>query len=130
MNTQTVRPGSRGAIEEARHNADVSARNTSSQAWIVLNPTASTPGATQYFSFNTPTDALPTPDGTQYCGRVVYSDLHVGAASGDLFGVSVPQSCADAGLSRRRWAAAATCDILRSPTSRVPGHHVPKGNAT
>lgn len=94
-------------IWEARHNADVSATNTPSQAWIAADAHSMAPGATQYFSFNTPTDALPMPDGQQYCGRIVFSDLHVGGASGDaLFfagqppaPVPVPMGCADVDLS-------------------------------
>jgi hypothetical protein len=86
-------------IEEARHNADVSAANTPSQAWIVADENSEAPNATQYFSFNTPTDANLTPDGKGYCGRVVYSDLHVGAASGDNPNQPVPAECAMAELS-------------------------------
>jgi hypothetical protein len=55
----------------ARHNADVTAANTASQPWIALEPTAPTPNATEYFSFDTPIGKAPA------CGRVVYSDLHV-----------------------------------------------------
>ncbi len=86
-------------IMEARHNADVAASNTPSQAWILADKNSPAPNATQYFSFNTPTDAKAKPDGQQYCGRVVYSDLHVGAASGDLPDMAVPLSCANADLS-------------------------------
>jgi hypothetical protein len=86
-------------IEEARHNADVSAANTPSQPWIVADQASQAPGATQYFSFNTPTDGFATPDGPSYCGRVVYSDLHVGAASGDNAGAAVPTGCANRKLS-------------------------------
>jgi hypothetical protein len=82
-------------ISEARHNADVDASNTVSQSWI----RAEGSGATQYFSFNTPTDAAMSPDGPEYCGRVVFSDLHVGAASGDDPGQPIPTSCADGVLS-------------------------------
>jgi hypothetical protein len=85
-------------ISEARHNADVSAANTPSQPWIVADQNAEAPGATQYFSFNTPTDALLNVDGA-YCGRVVYSDLHVGAASGDDPFQPVPDDCADSDVS-------------------------------
>jgi hypothetical protein len=88
-------------IEEARHNADVSATNTPSQAWILADDRSSAPGATQYFSFNTPTNAVGTPDTPPpYCGRVVYSDLHVGAASGDSpRDHPVPDECANRTLS-------------------------------
>jgi hypothetical protein len=86
-------------ITEARHNADVSVMNKPSQPWIVADQNAMPPGATQYLSFNTPTDALTSPDAKGYCGRVVFSDLHVGAASGDDPTQPVPIECRDAKLS-------------------------------
>ena len=86
-------------IQEARHNADVGEIHTASQAWIVANDKSNPPGATQYFSFNTPTDARIGPDGGDYCGRVVYSDLHVGAASGDDIELDIPDACTDVELS-------------------------------
>jgi hypothetical protein len=55
----------------ARNNAVVTAANTPSQPWITLDPTTPDPGATMYFSFDTPIGKSPA------CGRVVYSDLHV-----------------------------------------------------
>jgi hypothetical protein len=86
-------------IQEARHNADVSPANTPSQSWILAGPDSRSPGASQYFSFNTPLDANNDPDGIGYCGRVVFSDLHVGAASGDDESLPVPDSCAGRALS-------------------------------
>src|SRR5262249_20014597 len=86
-------------IKEARHNADVTSANSVSQAWILADQNADPPGATQYFSFNTPTDAGMTPDGPGYCGRVVFSDLHVGGATADRDDMPVPMSCADVDLS-------------------------------
>ncbi len=86
-------------IAAARHNADVAGMNMVSQPWIVADQNARPAGATEYFSFNTPTDAKVGPDGVAYCGRVVFSDLHVGAASGDVPAMPVPASCADADLS-------------------------------
>ena len=61
-------------------------------------------GATEYLSFDTPVDAgLDDAGVPAYCGRVVYSDLHVGAASGDYNGQGsggiVPSGCADNPLS-------------------------------
>jgi hypothetical protein len=55
--------------------------------------------ATQYFSFNTPVGGLTDPDGPPFCGRVVFSDLHVGAASGDDPMQAVPNGCTDGQLS-------------------------------
>jgi hypothetical protein len=88
-------------IQDAKHNADVSASNTPSQPWIVADQGAKAPGATQYFSFNTPTDALdPVGDNVgMYCGRVVFSDLHVGAASNDDKAKPVPGGCSNRALS-------------------------------
>ncbi len=97
MNNALV--GGQLAIEEARHNADVGPMNTASQPWILANQSANPPGATQYFSFNTPTDTAIGPDGKDYCGRVVFSDLHVGAASNDDEDAPVPASCSSGDLS-------------------------------
>jgi hypothetical protein len=85
-------------IEEARHNADVDSTHAVSQPWIVASPSSEAAGATQYFSFNTPTAQALVPDG-KLCGRVVFSDLHVGAASNDNVRASVPSSCSDVELS-------------------------------
>jgi hypothetical protein len=77
-------------IVQARHNANVTAANTPSTSWIVPDPSAMQPaGASQYFSFNTPLGA--SVENT--CGRVVYSDLHVGGASKDNPSMPVPQEC-------------------------------------
>jgi hypothetical protein len=86
-------------IEEARHNADVGPEHMASQPWILAGDDSEAPGATQYFSFNTPIGGHTNPDGVTYCGRVVYSDLHVGAASGDEPEQPVPDGCADGELS-------------------------------
>ena len=86
-------------IEEARHNADVGVEHMYSQPWIVADDDSEAPGATQYFSFNTPLDGNTNPDAPGYCGRVVYSDLHVGAASGDDSEEPVPDGCSDGELS-------------------------------
>ncbi len=92
-------------IQVSRHNADVSAANTPSTAWIVADPGAPVPGATQYFSWDMPVAS----SSQQPCGRVVYSDLHVGAASGDYGqgpatqnvppGAVTPSGCANNPLS-------------------------------
>ena len=92
--------GGKLPIQQARHNADVSAANTPSQQWITADQSANPPNATEYFSFNTPTNAPIGDAGVPaYCGRVVFSDLHVGAASGDNPLAPVPSSCANADLS-------------------------------
>jgi hypothetical protein len=78
-------------VAYACHNADVGVADKASLPWIV--DTSS--GATEYFSFNTPLTAAPP----EQCGRVVYSDIHVGAASSDHPLKPVPQDCADVDLS-------------------------------
>jgi hypothetical protein len=92
-------------IQEARHNANVGPANTPSVPWIVADKNARPAGATEYFSFDTPLGVAPA----EQCGRVVYSDLHVGAASGDYGqmagsaqipnGAMVPSGCANNALS-------------------------------
>jgi hypothetical protein len=81
-------------ITEAKHNADVSMSNANSQNWILAGASSQAPGAAQYFSFDTPFGAM------KKCGRGVFSDLHVGAASGDYGnGRTVPANCAQMALS-------------------------------
>ena len=83
-------------ITTAKHNANIAAAHTNSQAWILAAPSSPAPGAAQYFSFDTPFAAPPTGK----CGRGVYSDMHVGAASGDYPGPRiVPNGCAQKALS-------------------------------
>ncbi len=82
-------------VDAARHNADVGPGNTASQPWIIADLNNSAPGATQYFSFSTPLGAAPE----NQCGQVVYTDMHVGAASGDDPTQPVPAECADVDLS-------------------------------
>lgn len=115
--------GGKLPIEEARHNADVGTMHVASQPWILADPSSMAPGATQYFSFNTPTDAMIGPDGKDYCGRVVYSDLHVGAASNDQEDTPVPASCSNVDLSPQEKALEFMLFDLSAcviPDDRVP----------
>jgi hypothetical protein len=90
-------------IVQARHNALVTAANTASLPWIETDTMADPPSQTEYFSFDTPFGTAPA----EQCGRVVYSDLHVGAASGDYGGYTdnvpansiVPTGCGNGDLS-------------------------------
>jgi hypothetical protein len=88
-------------IAAPRYDALVSGTNVST-AWIVTAPSAPTK-STQYFSwdmpFNAPVDDAGVP---QYCGRVVFSDLHVSGSAGGLkggedytaaLGSTVPTGC-------------------------------------
>ena len=114
-------------INGAKDNATLAGlSSTPSQAWIAAdnesqgevvnippNPPSGTAydagGATQYLSFNTPVEAGVDDAGApDYCGRVVYSDLHVGAASEDYinpvthlpqFLPLVPSECGSMALS-------------------------------
>ncbi len=60
----------------SKFNAVVGPTNTPSQPWITQQ---ATPDETMYFSFDTPVSTAPGPDGgaPNYCGRAVFSDLHV-----------------------------------------------------
>jgi hypothetical protein len=82
-------------IQAAKHNADVTAANTLSTPWIVADTTANPAGATEYISFDTPLGAA----ADKVCGRVVYSDLHVGAASHDQPTMPIPAECTPGKLS-------------------------------
>jgi hypothetical protein len=66
-------PSTELSIYQPRYNATVSASNEPSQPWITSG------SSTMFFSFDTPVNPPPAPDGGagQYCGRAVFSDLHV-----------------------------------------------------
>jgi hypothetical protein len=127
MNTNALTNGLL-PIKQARHNADVSTSNTPSQPWILADQNTRAPGATQYFSFNTPTDAAMTPDDPGYCGRVVFSDLHVGGATNDDPRKPVPTGCLDGELSPQEKALEFMLFDLSScviPDTVPPGPGVP-----
>jgi hypothetical protein len=92
-------------IEVGRHNALVGAANTPSTAWIQSGALA-TPASTQYLSWDMPFNA-PLNDAGEaaVCGRVVYSDLHVGAEANDYANVGkggalvCPAGCSTGELS-------------------------------
>jgi len=99
-------------IVQARHNAVVTAANKASIPWIQTDTSARPASQTEYFSFDTPFGGA----ASELCGRVVYSDLHVGAASGDYNGYGnggqgklapgavVPTGCAKKELSAQEKA--------------------------
>ncbi|MFI5302438.1 MAG: hypothetical protein ACHREM_30465, partial [Polyangiales bacterium] len=76
-------PAGELAVYQPKHNSDVSASNKPSQAWISADSSSGMSGATLYFSFDTPVNATIDADSgvPNYCGRAVFSDLHVGGAS-------------------------------------------------
>ena len=72
------------AIYQPRYNAVVVAADKPSQPWITSDSATLKGGGdggtspqTMYFSFDTPVNAPSGPNGPQYCGRAVFSDLHV-----------------------------------------------------
>jgi hypothetical protein len=86
-------------IAVARQDATVVASNVSTP-WVVTGPGVSPP-STQYFSWDMPFNPPVTDAGVpEYCGRVVFSDLHVsggnGTGSGEDYTTStvVPTGCA------------------------------------
>ncbi len=78
-------PAGEVSIMAPRYNASVGAANKPSQPWIDLDPATDPNGdskgaTTLYFSFDTP---VSTAANATYCGRAVFSGLHVGGASFD-----------------------------------------------
>jgi hypothetical protein len=53
-------------------------------------------GATMYFSFDTPVSTSPS---ASYCGRAVFSDLHVAGNPATKDNPPPPDGCTDADLS-------------------------------
>jgi hypothetical protein len=94
-------PAGQLSIYQPKYNATVTPSNTRSQPWITAGAMASVPAATMYFSFDTPVDAPPAPDGgaPQYCGRAVYSDLHVAGDPATQDVPPTPGGCAKGDLS-------------------------------
>ena len=89
------------SIYQPRFNATVSAADKPSQPWITADPTSGQSGATMYFSFDTPVDAPPAADGgpPNYCGRAVFSDLHVAGNPMTTDTGDPPNGCSDGDLS-------------------------------
>jgi hypothetical protein len=87
------------SIFAPRYNAVVGATNTPSQPWITSDMQADMPNQTMYFSFDTPVTQTTTPP--NYCGRAVFSDLHVAGdpSTTDNQNGPPPGGCVNADLS-------------------------------
>jgi hypothetical protein len=90
-------------VHYTRDNATHSSSNTLSQVWLTADNSSANPGNAQLLSFDTP------PGGSAQCGRVVYTDIHVGGGPnnsadpntdypGFVSGV-VPSGCASHALT-------------------------------
>ncbi len=79
-------------VYSAKDNAQVTAANTPSQSWITAGSLSNAPGTSLYFSFDTPTNAATPADGGSpaYCGRVVYSGMHVAGAPTTMDDTTLP----------------------------------------
>jgi hypothetical protein len=90
------------AIYQPRYNASVGATNTPSQPWITADSASGHPTSTMYFSFDTPVNAPIDDAGSPaYCGRAVFSDLHVAGnpMTSDDATKPPPSSCDQVDLS-------------------------------
>jgi hypothetical protein len=96
-------PGGKLPIFDARHNVDAVGANGLN--WIsAINPNAANGPAVQYMTFNTPVGAA----ADAVCGRVVFSNLHVGAGTqgglADDPQAAFPDGCKTVDLSAQQKA--------------------------
>jgi hypothetical protein len=92
-------PAGELSIYQPRFNSTVAATNAPSQSWITSDASGMS-GATMYLSFDTPVNAAITPEGTPaYCGRAVFSDLHVAGDPATSDNPPPPDGCANTALS-------------------------------
>jgi len=91
-------------VDPVRYNSVVGPTNKPSQPWVQDDKNAQT----LYFSFDTPVNAPINPDSgaPAYCGRAVFSDLHVGGETmpPDDMNTQPPNGCAMADLSAQEKA--------------------------
>ncbi len=86
-------------IHDGEHTVDAVIPGVSQQ-WITVNPDPDGhTGVVQYFSFTTPV-------GQAECGRMVFSDLHVAAGTGDSGKLAFPSGCVSSELSPQEKALA------------------------
>jgi hypothetical protein len=98
-------PANEVSVYQPRFNAVVGASNTPSQPWITADSASGMAGRTLYFSFDTPVNSNPPPvgpdpgGGPAYCGRAVFSDLHVAGNPSTKDAPPPPDGCQDTDLS-------------------------------
>ena len=92
-NTTGTAPAGELAVAQPRFNASVTTQHLS-QSWLQADSNAGAGSEpTMYFSFDTPVNAMSTDGGAPpYCGRAVFSGLHVGGASYDTVNTSGGQA--------------------------------------
>ena len=119
-------PAGELSIYQPRYNATVAPTNVPSQPWITSDSSGMS-GATMYFSFDTPVN--PPVDGS-FCGRAVFSDLHVGGDPSTNDNPPPPGGCAATDLSPQEKALEYMLFDLSScviPDTVPPGPGVPIG---
>ncbi|MBV9949282.1 MAG: hypothetical protein JOZ69_20705, partial [Myxococcales bacterium] len=102
-------------IGSPRHNADVGVANSASTPWISADQNAMPPNATMYLSFDMPLaggagGAMQGGGAENVCGRIVYSDLHVGADSNDYGSMGMPAGLFGGGVGGRNAIAPTGCN--------------------
>jgi hypothetical protein len=85
-------------IHDGEHTVDATLPGIS-QSWITTSDANGHTGVVQYFSFTAPV-------GGSECGRMVFSDLHVAAGTGDSGKVPFPTGCTSTSLSPQEKALA------------------------
>jgi hypothetical protein len=119
------------SIFQPRFNAVVGPTNTPSQPWITSDQMSPMPGQTMYFSFDTPVNAPKGSNGQpQYCGRAVFSDLHVDGDPSTNDNPPPPGGCAMSDLSPQEKALEFMLFDLSScviPDNVTPPTMVPMG---
>jgi hypothetical protein len=124
-------PAGELSIFQPRFNAVVSAANTPSQPWITSDQMSGMPGQTMYFSFDTPVNAPAGANGQPaYCGRAVFSDLHVAGDPSTMDNPPPPGGCSTGDLSPQEKALEFMLFDLSScviPDTVAPPTSVPMG---
>jgi hypothetical protein len=102
-------PAGQLALYAVDYNATVTAANTASTPWITAASNSTVQGATMYLSFDSnasgpipvTTSSTEREGGstTEYCGRAVYSDLHVAGNPVNTDTLPTPGGCATGELS-------------------------------